>query len=343
MYEVAKRTAMENRDALGSWFMKLFDRLVADSHSDTLDDWVYNAVKRTFTKSFRLWGSEKKLREAEYEKQKGEIRMVLQYESREDNVYGVVTIPESPQDKSDIAYGLASRLRMKREAFLKDWKANAEKVMEQYFEEHKKEFLEYPICYMGSGFRTKPFILWSSRGGNEDSDMREKLGVLTNLVDETLNRKSYFPCFWNSEEDLTAYVRIGNYVLHVERKILPDKTFQIDWPDVKVSFELVESQNYDWANGLEILQLRKEKDRDIRYRNFVSDLERAEWQFRLNKEGFEEIFAYIPIIYNKCAEYICKEARKQFAGELRIVGTCKQKVPFYDNSEMTCIEVVAIK
>ena len=46
--------------------------------------------------------------------------MKLQYEYYEDSMYGIVTIPENPKTKNDVAYKLAERLRMKRDTFTSD-------------------------------------------------------------------------------------------------------------------------------------------------------------------------------------------------------------------------------
>lgn len=342
IYEVAEKAAMENRSAKENLFMELMRHVTSDSYSSELNDWVYNATEHYFQKSFSLWMGGYQLRDSEYEQEKGEIHLKLQYEDYEQRMYGIVRIPEKPQDKNEIAYRIAQRLRAKRESFLKDWKENARKVMEEYFEEHKEEFLKYPICFMSSGFKTKSFVIWSCNTGNEDTEMREKLGILTNQVDETLNRKSYFPCFWKSEESLTADVRLGGYILHIERVETPDKSFLHNWPDVKVSFEIISSQKSEWENGLEIIQLRREKEQAMKYKDFVEALYNAEWQFRKNDTGKREIFAHIPVIFDQYAEYICKKARKEFLGEIQVIGTSKRRVPRYDNDEMTCIEVVAL-
>lgn len=343
-YEMAKKAAMKNGDSKENLFMELMRNVKSDSYNNEINDWEYNPTTHTFKKVFRLWiSSEYILRNSEYEEQRGEISMKLQYEYYEDSMYGIVTIPENPKTKNDVAYKLAERLRMKRDTFLKDWKDNAHKVMEEYFQEHKEEFLKHPICFMSSGFRTKSFVIWSCLSGNEDSEMRGKLGILTNQTNEILNRKSFFPCFWKSEDSLNEDIRIGGYILHIERAEVPDKTFLHNWPDVKVSFEIVSSDKFEWENGLEIINLRIEKDQTMKYKDFVKDLHNAEWQFRNDSKGNREVFAYIPVIYDQYAEYICKEARKEFLGEIRVIGICKQNVPRYDNDEMTCIEVVAIE
>lgn len=340
--EMATKAAMNNRDSQNNLFMELMGKLTSESYNESLQDWIYNAVKKTFQKSFRLWSSGDVLQYSEYETQKGDVNLKLTYEEYEDCMYGIVTIPERPQ-KGDISCKLAERLRMKRASFLKDWKENARKVMEAYFEEHKEEFLKHPVVYMDRGFITKSFIIWSSIGSNENVEMREKLGILTNQVDEVLNRKSFFPCFWETEDSLTADVRVGGYILHISRVETPDKSFLHDWPNVTVNFELVSSEKLDWSNGLEVIRLHREIKKRNEYKTFKDDLyNRAEWQFR-TINGKREVFAYIPVIYDQYTEYICKEAQKEFRGEIRVVGTCQRNVPRYNNDEMTCIEVVVIE
>ena len=92
IYEVAEKAAMENRSAKENLFMELMRHVTSDSYSSELNDWVYNATEHYFQKSFSLWMGGYQLRDSEYEQEKGEIHLKLQYEDYEQRMYGIVRI-----------------------------------------------------------------------------------------------------------------------------------------------------------------------------------------------------------------------------------------------------------
>lgn len=330
--------ATNNEAAKQDIFYRLLVALQEDAFSHQPADWMYDASKKEFYKTFSLW-QVPHLKYSVLEKMEEDVRMSVRYDFHDELMYGTVYIPMNATCKLDSVQRILPKLKERREYLHMKWKANAKDVIANYFEVHKEEFLKYPLAFT-SGFRTKRFVLWSCRN-QYDKEMKEALGVLTNQVDEMLDERNFFPCFWENTEQTEVNLHLGGYVLHICRNYAPDLSdFTHDWPDVYVHFEIISSEESDWKNALDVIHYHKENDKHHKYKDFKEAMERADWQFRQNENGNREAYAYVPIIWSEYAEFIRKEAEEEFRGEIQVKGIVQRTVPYYDNDEMTCIEMV---
>lgn len=321
-----------------SIFAELKRRIFSDISAGSAEDWQYNTVTHEYSKTYSLWGVEK-ICYTELEEVLDDIRLTARYDYYDELMYGTVCIPENTETVLNWVHNILRIVSKRRTDLHKKWNENAREVIAKYFEDHKKEFLEFPLAFC-HGFRTKSFTLWCCRG--ESDDMRKELGVLTNQVTEHLSERDFFPSFWSTGKETDVTVNLNGYELHVHRHFAPDlEDFTHDWPDVSVTFELTYSEKSEWANALGVIRYHNENDKHLKYRDFKEHLEeKAEWQYR-TKDGKHEIYAYIPVIYSDYIEFICKEAKREYRGVIEVKGHCQRYVPFFED-EMTCIEVVLI-